>query len=447
MAKRTQQYVCENCSANYAQWQGQCSSCKEWNTIIAQEIIQKETQVLFKSGGGLVSAAPIKPQRLASIELSSNNYIDTGLSEFNRVLGQGLVRGSVVLLTGEPGVGKSTLLLELGLNLGELGQKALYISAEEILSQIAARTKRLGRSLDNGLEVVNAFALEQILPLFAEAYDVLIIDSIQTIASQEVRGIPGGASQVRYCTAELVSAAKQLGKTLVLVGHITKDGNVAGPKTLEHLVDVVLHFTGDEKTSLRLLRAQKNRFGSVDEVGIFAMQEEGLKSISNPGEYFLTGSSLNGEAGAASDTAGSCRAMVMEGRRPIVVEIQALAVKTNFALPKRVSEGVSLARVQLLCAVLQRFMRYKLNEYDVYVNVANGFKLTDRGADLALVLAIISSLQNKPLSKATVAYGEVNLSGQIQSVQWQSRRAKEAKTLGFKQIYDAKVAHINKLVL
>lgn len=452
MSKNKQEYVCENCGAKYAQWLGQCSNCKQWNTLVEQQIIQKETQVLFKNSGAV--SGYLTPHELSKVPKISNSIISTNISELDRVLGNGLVAGSITLLTGEPGVGKSTLLLQLGINLAEQGTKTLYVSAEEIIQQIAARAERISKKpVGPDLHVVNGFSLEKILELIMKDYEVILIDSVQTIASEMVRGVPGGMAQVKYCTAELVSLAKQLNKTLILVGHINKEGTIAGPKMLEHLVDTVLYFGGDESSGLRQLRAFKNRFGSVEEIGIFVMGEAGLSEVKDPRLFFLGEEGKEGEedkdsAGSSVLPSGVCRTVVIEGKRPIVVEVQALVTQTSFNLPKRVSEGFPLARLQMLIAVLQRSMNIKLYEYDIYLSVANGFKLNDRGADLAVLLAIVSSLKGVPVSNSFVAIGEVALSGKVQPSQWQERRIKEATSLGYtKQLTSKNCEHVSKINL
>lgn len=438
MAKISKLYACENCGAEYAAWQGQCSSCKEWNTIIEQTVAEKVTQTILNNSRAVLNlGATATLRNLNDLHKEVRPRLDTELPELNRVLGEGLMAGSVVLLTGEPGIGKSTLLLQLAQNLSTQGKDVVYISAEESLEQIANRAQRLaGGNLRDypKLRLINSFNLEQIRDLFIaeKETELFILDSIQTIMSDAVRGIPGGMAQIRYCAAELTSLAKQLGKSLILVGHINKEGTVAGPKVLEHLVDVVLNFSGEESSSLRMLRPLKNRFGSIDEVGIFLMGESGLESVTNPGEYFL------GETVAASTgQIGVCRTVVLEGQRPLVMEIQALAVRTDFAYPKRVSEGVSLPRLQVICAVLSKYLRLNLHDFDIYVNVAQGFKLKDRGVDLAIALAIASSVQNKQLKGKLVAFGEVNLSGRITPGIAPQRREKELKRLGYKHIASA----------
>lgn len=438
MAKQAANYLCENCGKEYLNWQGQCENCGQWGTIVEQEVGEKVTQVILKRAGGKTGKLN-KPETLSEISKHKLSRKSTQLSEFDRVLGEGLMPGSVILLTGEPGVGKSTLLLQFALAMAKTGGRVLYISAEEGLEQIANRAERIqahksinlatGSKQLRDLELINLYTLEEISQTIAakNSPDLIILDSIQTIASSQVRGIPGGMSQVKYCAAELTSLAKQLGKTLLIVGHINKEGSIAGPKLLEHLVDVVLQFTGEEKSSLKVLRAHKNRFGSIDEAGIFLMTETGLDPLANVGEYFLSDNNFSQQVGA-------CRSIILEGVRPLVIEIQALAVPSEFAYPKRVAEGISLARLQVLAAVLTKHLRLKLHDYDIYVNVAQGFKVLDRGADLAVALAVISSVTNKPINNSTIAFGEISLAGKLTSAMYNSRRTKEAKRLGYKQL-------------
>jgi DNA repair protein RadA/Sms len=442
MAKRdAKYYVCENCGADYLSWQGKCDNCGSWNTIVEHRIFTKETQIL-RSGN--TKKGDFKLETLASTpEISSEAY-PLNNPELERVLGGGLVKGAAILLTGEPGVGKSTILISSALELAATGVKVTYISAEEAIAQVVARAKRVKPDLvgeaEANLGLMNLYNLEDLLTLLGtpDAGEVIILDSIQTISSAEVRGVPGGQAQVRYCAAELISACKQLGKTLIIVGHVNKEGEIAGPKLLEHLVDVVLNFSAQGDSALRALRAQKNRFGSTEEVGLFLMEPQGLQLVANAADYFLNPQT--------KPQVGSCRTVIMEGNRPLVVEVQALAVKTSFAYPKRVSEGISSARLQLITAVLDKYLRLKLYEYDLYFNVAKGFNIKDRGADLAAALAIISSVKGKALPLNAVAFGELSLSGQIAPATVNSRRVVEVERLSYRDIVTApQVSQVNQL--
>ncbi len=396
------------------------------------------------------------PQKIGAVSGTTGGLtrITTGLDEFDRVLGGGLAQGSVVLLTGEPGVGKSTLLMQMcirlatgkrdGKTLGEQTENTpeiLYISAEEVIEQVADRAKRIGKSdlTEVNLSLLNSYHLEHIVETISSSQaQVVVLDSIQTIASSEVTGVPGGIAQTKYCASVLTSVTKSLGKTLVMVGHINKDGGIAGPKVLEHLVDVVLQFTGEEENQLRVLRAHKNRFGSTVESGLFLMEQDGLQEISNPGEYFLASSENSKQVGA-------CRCLILDGNRPLVVELQALAVKTVYAYPKRVASGVPLSRLQVLTAALDKYAGLGLHEYDIYVNVARGVKLTDPAIDMALAVAVGSSVKSRQMGKV-IAFGELNLSGSFTPAAFEARRLQEAKRLGYKYIVTPQnVPHLSKL--
>jgi len=445
MQKSKQNYACENCGAEYVGWQGQCTYCKEWNTIVEQKIEEIEAQTILKLSSVLTKV------NLAEIEVPSEKRISTKISEFDRVLGtdnqnleSGLMPGSVILLTGEPGIGKSTLLLQLAINLSQEGEKILYISGEESISQIASRAKRLNSKQPN-VSLVNSYDLTQILELIKKEEEVstIILDSIQTISSMETRGIAGGMSQIKYCAALLISTIKQLNKSLIIVGHINKEGTIAGPKLLEHLVDVVLLFSGEDKSSLRILRATKNRYGSTDELGLFNMQEDGLLSITNPADFFLS----EGESTTKNIVAGTCPTIVVEGKRPLIMEIQALVIPTNFSLPKRVSEGISLARVQMICAVLTKYLKLNLANSDIYINIPQGFKVSDRGIDLAVAIAIISSAINKPLKQGAIAFGEISLSGSINLAMFQKKRVTEVERLGYLNLINKEsIKHVSNLL-
>jgi DNA repair protein RadA/Sms len=444
MAKPRAIYICDNCGKEYSGWQGQCDVCGEWNTIVEQKIASTAASA-FATGSVAIHEGN-KPQSLAQINKIKQERLSTNISELDRVLGGGVIPGSVILISGEPGVGKSTLLVQLGMEIGSKGTGVTYISEEESLPQIGDRARRLLKGelktqedlINKHLELVNLYNLEQILHLMRSTKSqFVILDSIQTIASGEVRGVPGGMSQVKYCAAELTTTAKQLGKTLIMIGHINKEGGIAGPKILEHLVDVVLHFAGEQKSLIRVLRPQKNRFGSIDEIGIFTMDEGGLVSVKNPAQLFADAKDVDNSSSAESRI-GNCYTVVMEGVRPLVVNVQALAVPTTYAYPKRVVEGVSAARVQLICAVLSRYLKVKLYENDIYINVAQGLKVQDRAIDLAIAAAIYSSIKGVPISRNLVIFGEMNLTGRVTEVSFFEKRAKEAKLLGYNKQLTAK---------
>lgn len=437
MAKSHSTYICDNCGKEYTGWQGQCDACGEWNTIVEQRVEGKVASAFGISAGKI---ADIKPQSLSQVNSTKQERLQTNIEELDRVLGGGLIPGAVVLLSGEPGVGKSTLLVQLAMKLAQEEIGVTYISAEESLQQIGDRANRLLKGInskkreqvDEKLELINLYNLEQVVALISQTKSkFIILDSIQTIASSEIRGVPGGMAQVKYCAAELTTIAKQLGKTLLMIGHINKEGGIAGPKILEHLVDVVLHFSGEQKSTVRVLRPQKNRFGSIDEVGIFTMDEMGLTSVRNPAKLFTDITVDVDKSHKGNPSIGSCYTVVMEGVRPLVVNVQALAVPTNYAYPKRVVEGISASRVQLVCAILSRYLKLKLYENDIYINVAQGFKIHDRGVDLAIAAAIYSSVKGTSISKNMVIFGELNLTGRVTNIPFAEKRIKEAKLLGY----------------
>ncbi|MFW5702666.1 MAG: DNA repair protein RadA [Candidatus Dojkabacteria bacterium] len=433
--------ICENCGAKHLGWQGQCSVCGEWGTIVKEDMIAEISAVKSNFGKSKKNLKAVKPKKLSQIPKTDSQKIPSGISELDRALGEGLMPGSVILLTGEPGIGKSTLLLQLGAkwSVNKNTKETLYISAEESLGQIRSRGDRIEGSGD--VDLLNIYTLEQIeASIRGSEADLLVIDSIQTIYSLEARGLAGGVSQVKHCAAHLVALAKSLNKTMIIVGHINKEGTIAGPKILEHLVDVVLNFAGEKDSNLRLLRSQKNRFGPTDEVGIFAMEEKGLISVANPGEYFLE------QSGGEGKRVGVAKSMIMEGQRPLVIEVQSLAVPTSFAYPKRVSEGVSVSKLQLIIAVMSKYLKLKLNEYDVYVKVSQGFKTQDPAIDLGLALSLYSSVKNIPHPSELIAYGEISLTGQVLPVTQASKRSKESRALGYKTLQSSKPTQLAKFL-
>jgi DNA repair protein RadA/Sms len=397
MAKSKSIYSCTECGANSPKWQGQCPGCDAWNTLV--ETIAEKT-----SGHRFEALAPTaKLQNLSEIEARETERIATGIGEFDRALGGGLVPGGVVLIGGDPGIGKSTLLLQ-ALSLLSIGQKVLYISGEESGEQVALRARRL--SLDTRrLQLMAEINLERILStLQVEIPQVAVIDSIQTLWSDQLSSAPGSVAQVRECAAQLTRLAKQAGITVILVGHVTKEGALAGPRVLEHIVDTVLYFEGDTHSAFRLIRAVKNRFGAVNEIGVFAMTETGLKGVSNPSALFL---SQHGQ-----DVAGSCVMVTQEGTRPLLVEIQAL-VDTAHGNPRRLTVGLDAQRLAMLLAVLHRHAGIVCFDQDVFVNAVGGVKITEPAADLAVLLSITSSLKNKALPSKLIVFGEVGLAGKF----------------------------------
>lgn len=416
MAKAKTIYACTECGATSPKWQGQCPGCNAWNTLV-ETVAEKSTpNSRFES---LAPAA--KLQNLSEIEAREAERIPTGIGEFDRALGGGLVAGGVVLIGGDPGIGKSTLLLQALSHLST-GHKVLYVSGEESGEQVALRARRLGLDTRR-LQLMAEINLERILAtLQAEKPEVAVIDSIQTLWSDQLSSAPGSVAQVRECAAQLTRLAKQTGITVILVGHVTKEGALAGPRVLEHIVDTVLYFEGDTHSSFRLVRAFKNRFGAVNELGVFAMTESGLKGVSNPSALFL---SQHGQ-----DVPGSCILVTQEGTRPLLVEIQAL-VDTAHGNPRRLTVGLDAQRLAMLLAVLHRHAGIVCFDQDVFVNAVGGVKISEPAADLAVILSIASSLKNKALPSKLIVFGEVGLAGEIRPAPRGQERLKEAAKLGF----------------
>ena len=420
MAKAKPIQSCTECGGQTVKWQGQCPHCNAWNTLV-EAVAESATPTVNRfsalSGVG-------KLMRLSEIEAREESRITTGVPEFDRVLGGGLVRGGVVLIGGDPGIGKSTLLLQaLCAMAGE--HKVLYVSGEESAQQIALRSKRL--ALDaSALDLLAEINLEKIqAQLQIEKPAVAVIDSIQTVYSEQLTSAPGSVAQVRECAAQLTRLAKGSGITIVMVGHVTKEGALAGPRVLEHIVDTVLYFEGDTHSSFRLIRAFKNRFGAVNELGVFAMTEKGLKGVSNPSAMFLSQHS--------APVAGSCVLVTQEGTRPLLVEIQALVDDAHAPNPRRLGVGLEQNRLALLLAVLHRHAGIACFDQDVFINAVGGMKISEPAADLAVMMAIVSSLTNKPLPEKLVVFGEVGLAGEVRPVQRGQERLKEAAKLGFTQ--------------
>ncbi len=420
MAKAKTIYSCTECGGQTPKWQGQCPHCMAWNTLV-----ESVAETISKGANRFSAlAASGKVQLLAEVEAQEVPRTPTGITEFDRVLGGGLVSGGVVLIGGDPGIGKSTLLLQVLAHLSAQ-QNCLYVTGEESAQQIALRAKRL--ALDaRSLRLLPEIQLEKIQAAIAQDKpDVVVIDSIQTVYSEQLTSAPGSVAQVRECAAQLTRIAKSSNITIILVGHVTKEGALAGPRVLEHIVDTVLYFEGDSHSSFRLIRAFKNRFGAVNELGVFAMTEKGLREVSNPSALFL---SQHGE-----QVAGSCVMVTQEGTRPLLVEIQALLDEAHSPNVKRLSLGLEQNRLAMLLAVLHRHAGIACYDQDVFINAVGGVKITEPGADLAVILAMVSSLRNKPLPEKLVVFGEVGLAGEVRPVQRGQERLREAAKLGFTQ--------------
>ena len=418
MAKTRVQFVCQTCGAAYPRWSGQCKSCGEWNTMV-ETVVQPRKDAAAARAWMPVS----QPQSLPDIQADQFQRLPVANGELARVLGGGLVPGSVVLVSGDPGIGKSTLLLQASAQLAEGPKPVLYISGEESVHQIKMRADRLGLQQAR-LYVVSEVSLDQIIGHIEQLGPrLVVVDSIQAISSEELESSAGTVSQVKACATALLRLAKANGIPIFLVGHVTKAGSIAGPRVLEHIVDAVLYLEGDRFHTYRLLRGVKNRFGSTHEVGVFEMTEQGMVEVANPSEAFL--------AERLPNTAGSAIAVTMEGTRPLLVEIQALASTTSFGQPRRTANGVDFNRLLLLVAVLSKRVGLRLFDQDVFVNVVGGLRISEPAADLALALAIASSFQNRPLPADMAAVGEVGLSGEIRTVSHLSRRLHEAAKLGF----------------
>jgi DNA repair protein RadA/Sms len=416
MAKAKTLFTCSECGGTCPKWEGKCPHCGSWNTL--QET--RDPGVAAPSYAPLAGASPVRS--LAEIEARELPRQPTGISEFDRVLGGGLVAGAVVLIGGDPGIGKSTLLLQALVSLSK-AVKVLYVTGEESAEQVALRARRL-ELVTGEVDLLAEIRLESIMAALAEQKpSVAVIDSIQTLYSGELSAAPGSVSQVRECAAQLTRLAKQTGITIVLIGHVTKDGSLAGPRVLEHIVDTVLYFEGDTHSSFRLVRAFKNRFGAVNELGVFAMTDRGLRGVTNPSALFLSQHEQN--------VPGSCVMATQEGTRPLLVEIQALVDTAHVPNPRRLSVGLEGTRLAMLLAVLHRHAGVVTFDQDVFVNAVGGVKITEPAADLAVLLAIMSSLGNKPLPKGLVVFGEVGLAGEIRPAPRGQERLREAAKLGF----------------
>lgn len=413
-------FFCQECGYESAKWLGQCPGCKAWNSF-AEETVSPQTN--SREGRYVQAGDKSRPAVLNEISMEEENRISTGIRELDRVLGGGIVTGSLTLVGGDPGIGKSTLLLQMCRELSLKGSRVLYISGEESLRQIKMRALRIG-SFSDTLELYCETNLTQIEAVIAaKKPQVVIIDSIQTMFNESVTSAPGSVSQVRESTGVLLRLAKGLSISIFIVGHVTKEGTVAGPRVLEHMVDTVLYFEGDRHASYRILRGVKNRFGSTNEIGVFEMRQEGLAEVKNPSEFML-----NGRPEGASGSVVSCS---MEGTRPMLTEIQALVCQSNFGIPRRQATGTDFNRVNLLMAVLEKRLGMQIGSCDAYVNIAGGIKIIEPAIDLGIVLAIISSFKNRPVPEGVLAFGEVGLSGEVRAVSMAENRVREAAKLGF----------------
>ena len=433
MAKLKQVYICQECGYESGKWMGKCPSCNEWGSLVEEVVEAKKPSLTVPSSRGAASSAPVK---LRDVKIENETRTTTGMKELDRVLGGGIVKGSLILVGGDPGIGKSTLLLQICEELGNQNRQVLYISGEESVAQIKMRGERLNVHTEN----LNLLAETNMS--FIEAHikntkpDLVILDSIQTVYCDDITSAPGSVSQVREATHKLMNLGKGYGITIMIVGHVTKEGALAGPRVLEHMVDTVLYFEGERHASFRILRAVKNRFGSTNEIGVFEMQDVGLKEVLNPSEIML--------AGRPMDVAGSLVSCSLEGTRPMLIEVQALASFTSFGMPRRTATGIDYNRMVILIAVLEKRAGLDMGNYDVYVNLAGGMRINEPSLDLAAALAIASSFRNTPIDPHTVVFGEVGLTGEIRGVAMAEKRVVEAAKLGFKTCIMPK-ANVEKL--
>ncbi|HEY9574431.1 MAG TPA: DNA repair protein RadA [Lachnospiraceae bacterium] len=414
-------FFCQECGNEYSKWVGQCPACKAWNSLVEETVVAKKTGSGKRQESKLAAVS-----KLSEVTCEETDRLKTDIKELDRVLGGGIVKGSMILVGGDPGIGKSTLLLQVCKKLAEKSKSVLYVSGEESLSQIKMRAQRMG---EFGGEMfllceTNLNNIEEVIE--KNQPEVVIIDSIQTMYNEEVQSAPGSVSQVRESTGILMQIAKGKGVSIFIVGHVTKDGNVAGPRVLEHMVDTVLYFEGDRHASYRILRGVKNRFGSTNEIGVFEMRGEGLVEVENPSEFMLNGK--------PKDASGSIVACSMEGTRPVLVELQALVCRTNFGIPRRTATGADFNRVNLLMAVIEKRVGFNLSSCDAYVNIAGGIKMTEPAIDLGIVLALVSSYKDIVIDDKTIAFGEVGLSGEVRAVSMGQQRVLEAKKLGFSRV-------------
>lgn len=421
MAKQKILFYCTECGAESLKWYGKCPNCSSWNTI--EEVPSSFTNIKNFTDDKIVNFTDIKAAYISDISLEEKDRYSTGFLEFDRVLGGGIVAGSLILLGGDPGIGKSTILLQTCINLANSGLKVLYVSGEESLKQIKIRAIRLG-DIKGELKFLAETKLEIIrFVVEEEKPDVLIIDSIQTMMKEDISSSAGSVSQVRESTNTIMNLAKTSNTAVFIVGHVTKEGQVAGPRVLEHMVDVVLYFEGEKTASYRILRGVKNRFGSTNEIGVFEMLQLGLAEVKNPSEYMINERPLG--------SSGTVVACLIEGTRPILVELQALITKTNFGMPRRTAAGVDFNRFNLLLAVIEKRSRLNMSMYDAYVNIAGGIKISETALDLAIILAVISSLKDISINPKTMIFGEVGLLGEVRTVSLPEQRIREGEKLGF----------------
>ena len=433
MAKIKTKFVCQNCGYNTSKWQGKCPECQSWDSLV------EEVEQAGKVTTGYLTASAAKPRKLVDVQVGSVERLPTGIAEFDRVLGGGIVPGSLVLLGGDPGVGKSTLVLDAGIKFSMAQKRVFYVSGEESEMQTKMRARRIGEA-GAELFIMTETLLSNIL-LQAEQLQpqLLVIDSIQTMYNEEIVSSVGSVSQLRECTAKLLKFAKTSGIAVIIIGHVTKEGNIAGPKLLEHMVDVVLHFEGERSYSFRVLRALKNRFGTTDEAGIFAMTEQGLQEVPNPAALFLQ------ERKHA--VAGAVVTACLEGNRPLLVEFQALVAQTPFGMPRRTAVGFDYNRVNMLLAILDKRQGIDMGMQDAYINVVGGLKITETAADLAVIAALVSSFKNMEIAQDVLVLGEVGLTGEVRRVPHLGKRLKEAQAVGFKKfiIPAANLAEVVKM--
>lgn len=458
MSKTKTQYICQNCGASYPRWQGQCSECQTWNSLVEEVVVSSAKNAGAAAATKNSAALAKKIVNFSEVERvsSQKSRFSTQIGELDRVLGGGLVAGAVVLIGGEPGIGKSTLLTQMVLEIFAASNKlpkVFYVCGEESPSQISLRLARMGQAIAKNkkspvntdkllqaLDFITSNDVDEICALAAQHQpDMLIVDSIQSISTSDLTGASGSVGQIRESTERIINQVKALGIPTFLVGHITKDGAIAGPKVLEHMVDAVLLLEGERSGQLRMLRSLKNRFGATDEVGIFQAVDWGLAEVDNPSALFLENQNQT--------VSGAATVCVMEGTRPLLAEVQALVVASQLAMPRRVGRGIDLSRIQVLAAVLQKHAKLALGNYDVFVSAAGGFKLSEPAVDLGLAVAIASSLMGKKIAQKTVFIGEIGLLGEIRKVPYFERRVKEARRLGFTHIISSQTyRHISDVV-